>query len=88
VTEIIDLGTKMEDEEKNERKKAQRVEEMSVAYTRSTSCARCLNEEYKEGGVRSEYVKCRERKTVTVKKGEGQDCSRDARATRAAQDAL
>jgi len=49
VTEIIDLRTEMEDEEKSEREKAQRVEEMSVAYTRSTSCARCMNEEYKEG---------------------------------------
>jgi len=49
VTEIIDLKIETEDEQKSERKKAQRVEEMSVAYTRSTSCARCMNEEYEEG---------------------------------------
>lgn len=35
---------KEDEEEKSKTKQAQRVEEMSVAYTRSTSCARCIDE--------------------------------------------
>lgn len=41
------LRTERGNEEKGETKKAQR-EEVSVPYTRSANCARCIDEDYGE----------------------------------------